>query len=518
MEWFLERFAPRGEAAAFIWADQAYSYAWLAREIDDWGLRLSQAGISPGQVVAVHGDYSPSLSALLLALMANRNIIVPIASASMENQATFSALAQAEVAIAFAPDDTWQVVPGSGQAVTHELLLALRQGGRPGLVLFSSGSTGKSKGIVHDLGLMLEKFRLPRPAWRTIAFLLLDHIGGMNTLLHTLANGGTLITPAGAGASGAGPGAPGTQAGAGAPGAWAGAGPGAAPALGAPPPTAPALGAPPPTAPALGAPPPTAPAPGALPLRTGRSPAEVCAAIARHRADLLPASPTFLNLLLISEAYRQYDLSSLKLITYGTEVMPETVLRRLAAALPGVTLAQTYGLSELGILRAKSRSSDSLWVKVGGEGVETKVVDGVLWVRTRSAMLGYLNAPSPFDGDGWFCTGDRVEQDGEYLRILGRESDWINVGGAKVYPAEVESVLLEMEGVLDATVYGERHPLTGQIVAARVVLAAPEDAVSLKRRVREHCRGRLEGYKVPVKITVTEGPEHNARFKKVRPR
>lgn len=458
--WFIERFAPRGEAPAFIWADQAYLYAWLAHEIDAWGQRLTDAGVAPGQVVAVRGDYSPSLSALLLALMQNRNIIVPIASASTENQVEFSALAQVEVSVEFAADDTWQVSRRDGQAVTHELLLALRQGGRPGLVLFSSGSTGKSKGILHDLGLMLEKFRRPRPAWRTIAFLLLDHIGGMNTLLHTLANGGTLITPAAGGGAGLPAGAP----------------------------------------------------------RTGRSPDEVCAAIARHRADLLPASPTFLNLLLISEAYRQHDLSSLKLVTYGTEVMPETVLRRLSAALPGVTLAQTYGLSELGILRAKSRSSDSLWVKVGGEGVETKVVDGVLWVRTRSAMLGYLNAPSPFDADGWFCTGDRVEQDGEYLRILGRESDWINVGGAKVYPAEVESVLLELDGVLDATVYGERHPLTGQIVAARVVLAAPEDLAGLKRRMREHCRGRLEGYKVPVKVTVIGGPEHNARFKKVRPR
>lgn len=312
-------------------------------------------------------------------------------------------------------------------------------------MLFSSGSTGKSKGIVHDLSLLLEKFRTPRAALKTIAFLLLDHIGGINTLLHTLANAGTLITP------------------------------------------------------------------------TGRSPGEVCAAIARHRAELLPASPTFLNLLLVAEAPLHFDLSSLKLITYGTEVMPETVLHRLSQALPGVTLSQTYGLSELGILRAKSRSSDSLWVKVGGDGVETKIVDGVLWIRTRSAMLGYLNAPSPFTADGWFNTGDRVEQDGEYLRILGRESDWINVGGAKVYPAEEKSVLLEMENVLDATVYGERHPLIGQMVVALVLLARPEDPSSLKQRMRAHCAGRLEPFKIPVKITITDQAVHSVRFKKKRP-
>lgn len=444
IDWFLRRFGPRGEQPAFVWSDRAYSYAWIEKEIGEWQERLRQGGIEPGQVVSVHGDYSPSLSALLLALMANRNVIVPLASASVENQAQFSEMAQVEVAVRFEPDDSWRL-ESQNSAVTNELLLSLRKTGNPGLVLFSSGSTGKSKGIVHDLRLLLEKFQQPRPALRTIALLLLDHIGGINTLLHTLANGGALITP------------------------------------------------------------------------TGRTPGEVCQAIERHRTELLPASPTFLNLLLVAEAYRQYDLSSLKLITYGTEVMPESVLRRLSQALPGVTLSQTYGLSELGILRAKSRASDSLWVKVGGEGVETKILDEVLWVRTRSAMLGYLNAPSPFDEDGWFNTGDKVEQDGEYLRILGRESDWINVGGAKVYPAEIESVLLEMENVLDATVYGERHPLTGQIVVARMLLARPEDPSSLKRRIRSHCRGRLEPFKIPVKVTVTEQPDHSVRFKKRRP-
>lgn len=443
LDWFLARLAPRGEQQAFIWSDQAYSYAWLAQEIVAWQDRLKQHAIEPGQVVAVHGDYSPSLSALLLALTANQNIVVPIASASAENQALFSELAQVEVAFHFEADDAWSMAR-SNRAVTHDLLLALRKRGNPGLVLFSSGSTGKSKGIVHDLSLLLEKFRRPRPSFRAIALLLLDHIGGINTLLHTIANGGMLITPA------------------------------------------------------------------------GRTPSQVCEAVALHRAELLPASPTFLNVLLVAEAYQHYDLSSLRLITYGTEVMPEVILRRLSHLFPGVTLAQTYGLSELGILRAKSKSSDSLWVKVGGEGVETQVIDGVLWIRTASAMLGYLNAPSPFSEDGWFNTGDRVEVDGEYLRFLGRESDWINVGGAKVYPAEVESVLLEMENVVDATVYGERHPLTGQIVVARIRLMTPEEPSSLKRRIRLHCGGRLEPFKIPVKVTVTKEADHSVRLKKRR--
>jgi acyl-CoA synthetase (AMP-forming)/AMP-acid ligase II len=127
--------------------------------------------------------------------------------------------------------------------------------------------------------------------------------------------------------------------------------------------------------------------------------------------------------------------------------MPPATLQRIHKAIPTAELLQTYGLSEVGILRSKSRSSDSLWLKVGGEGFETKVQDGTLWIRAKSAMLGYLNAPSPFDADGWMNTGDAVEVDGDYLRILGRKSEMINVGGLKVYPAEVEDVLAQMPNV-----------------------------------------------------------------------
>lgn len=71
-------------------------------------------------------------------------------------------------------------------------------------------------------------------------------------------------------------------------------------------------------------------------------------------------------------------------------------------------------------------------------------------------MLGYLNAPSPFTDDGWFITGDSVEVNGEYLKILGRKSELINVGGEKVYPQEVENIILELGNVREVTVYGEK--------------------------------------------------------------
>ena len=106
-------------------------------------------------------------------------------------------------------------------------------------------------------------------------------------------------------------------------------------------------------------------------------------------------------------------------------------------------------------------------------------------------MLGYLNAPSPFTADGWLDTGDLVEVDGEYIRFLGRHSELINVGGEKVFPAEVENVILELDNVAEALVYGERNPITGNIVCATVRLMSPEQHREFAERLKCYVAGRL---------------------------
>ncbi len=242
----------------------------------------------------------------------------------------------------------------------------------------------------------------------------------------------------------------------------------------------------------------------------------VCRAIEKHRVHTLPTSPTFLNLLLISGAWAEHDLSSLKVIAYGTEPMPESTLSRLNEALPHVALVQTYGMSELGVLRSRSRDSKSLWLKFTGEGFETKIIDGILWVRAETAMLGYLNAPDLFDAEGWLNTQDAVQVDGEYMRILGRASDLINVGGQKVYPAEVENFLLQMDGVQEVAVFGKAHPMMGQIVAARFNLISPEPLDVFKRRMNAFCRGHIANYQIPVLVELAEASQFGVRFKKLR--
>jgi long-chain acyl-CoA synthetase len=443
IDFLFEVFRQNAEAEAVTWRDQSFTYRKLLDRTHQWCSYLRENRIATGTVIAVEADFSPNAIALMLALVENGCIAVPLTSSVAAKKTEFMAIAGVEALLELDAHDQAQLTRFE-RPRAHELLRRLRECGHPGLILFSSGSTGQSKAAVHDVVGMLAKFKVPRHARRAITFLLYDHIGGFNTMLYQLSNGGCIVTV------------------------------------------------------------------------QDRDPDSVLRSVERHKVELLPTSPTFINLVLLSEAYRRYDLSSLKIVTYGTEPMPESTLRRFHQVLPEIELQQTYGLSEVGILRSKSRSSDSLWVKLGGEGFQTRVVDGILQIKAESAMLGYLNAPSPFTDDGWFNTDDKVEVDGDYFRILGRQSEIINVGGQKVYPAQVESVVQEMPEVAEVSVYGEKNAIMGQIVCAAVRLRESQDARQFHHELRQFCRQRLQDFQIPVRVRLVERAMHGGRFKKNR--
>jgi len=441
LDFLFERFKANKKNPAIIWKEEKYSYNWLLDKTEEVNQLLKEKKINSGDIVALRSDFNPFSIAFLLSLIENRNITVPI-SFAVKTLKEFYSTAEVEKIIEI--QDEQFILKKRKVFVFHELLLKLRKEKHPGLILFSSGSTGKSKASVHDFVPLLNKFKIKRKTLRTITFLLFDHIGGINTLLYILSNTGTIVAP------------------------------------------------------------------------EDRSPESICKLIEKYKVELLPTSPTFINMILISRAYEKYDISSLKLVTYGTETMPESTLRRFHKLFPNIKLKQTYGLSELGILRSISRNSNSLWVKVGGEDYQTKVVDNILYVKAKTSMLGYLNAPSPFDRKGWFNTQDRVEVDGQWIKILGRDTDIINVGGLKVYPTEVESVLLEMSNIIEAVVFPMSNPIMGNVVAAKVVLEKEESLSSLKKRIRKFCKNKLESYKIPAYITISSKPQVSDRFKKTR--
>ena len=440
-----DRWAKIADNDAVIRQDTIRSYGWLIAQVERCTGWLDSAGISEGTVVSLEADYSPLSISLLMALIARQAVIVPLTMNIETRKSELCSLAGVEVRLVVRSDtDEIERHAGFARGDPHLLIQKLRDDGHPGLILFSSGSTGVAKGVVHDLTRLLEKYRTIRHAKRTITFLMFDHIGGLDTMFYTLFNGGCLIAA------------------------------------------------------------------------HDRSPEAICRLVERNRAEVLPVSPTFINLMLLSEAYRRHDLTSLQIVTYGAEVMPEPVLRRFHEVLPGVRTLQKYGLTELGTLRSKSRADDSVWVKIGGEGYAVRVVDQMLQIKAESAMLGYLNAASPFTEDRWFMTGDLVEVDGDWLRILGRKSDMINVGGEKVLPAEVEAVLQMMEGVEDAAVRGEPNPLTGQMVVAHVCLRTEETTEQFRVRMRAFCKDTLPPFKIPQKVRLESGRLHTERQKKLR--
>lgn len=251
-----------------------------------------------------------------------------------------------------------------------------------------------------------------------------------------------------------------------------------------------------------------------------RNPENVCKLIEFHQVDILPTSPTFLNLIVISDAYKRYSLSSLKLITYGTEAMAESLLQKISQILPEVKLLQTFGTSETGIAHTKSMAPDSLYMKITDDGNhEYKIVNEELWLKSKTQVLGYLNVEEngSFTSDGWFKTGDIVEEtpDG-FLKIIGRTKEVINVGGLKVLPIEIESVLLEMDKIDDCIVYGLPNAITGMTVAADIVLKSDNTKSKIKREIRNYCRTRLDSYKIPTKIKIVSRTNFSERFKKMR--
>jgi acyl-coenzyme A synthetase/AMP-(fatty) acid ligase len=253
-------------------------------------------------------------------------------------------------------------------------------------------------------------------------------------------------------------------------------------------------------------------------IPNNRNPSDISNLIQKNNINVLPASPTFLNLMLISDVFENYDFSSLKMVTYGTEAMPETLLLKLKEKLPRVKFLQTFGTSETGIAKTASLSSSSTFLKFDDPNQEYKIVDNELWLRSKTQVLGYINhSNESFTEDGWFKTGDLVEQttDG-FVKIIGRSKEVINVGGEKVMPAEVESVIFELDSIRDCIVRSEKNAITGQMVCAEVVLKDGYNFKEEKLKIKQHCKKKLDSYKVPSRIIEIDEVLFTNRFKKNR--
>lgn len=244
----------------------------------------------------------------------------------------------------------------------------------------------------------------------------------------------------------------------------------------------------------------------------------VASTVARHRVEVMAATPSLLNLFVISGAHRIYDLTSLQTVPYGAEPMPESLLARLKAALPGVNFVQRFGTSETGSLPVRGGAT-GLELLRGRHGFEWRVVDGELHVRSPARALGYLTGETGgFEADGWFRTGDVAEESpAGGIVVRGRRQDVINVGGEKFLPSEVEDLVLGHPMAEQCRVYAVPNALLGQVVAAAIVWRGPEsDPIAVKHALRERLSDEGDRRKLPTVVRLVDGIEFTRNHKTVR--
>lgn len=395
--------------------------------------------IKQGDVVVLIGDFNANSITTLLKLLDKKSIIVPLTKDTFEQHDYFikESLAQ------YVFEENKLIKTISNVQKEHYLLNTLRGKNNPGLILFTTGSTGKPKAIIHDFIPFIERYNTPRPPLKALAFLLFDHIGGINTLLHMLFNQGRVVS---------------------------------------------------------------------IKKRTVQ---EVIKAINNFSIELLPTTPTFLRMMSLYPNIEDHIPNSLKIISYGTERMDQHTLDKLSEKLPSVDFRQTYGMSELGILRIKSKSRNSLFMKISGEGIETKIIDNILYIKAKNKMLGYLNSNSPFENNDWYCTKDLVETDSdEFIKIVGRDSDVINIGGLKFMPSEVEIECLKIPFVKHTKAIGKPNPFTGEHLELFVESDSKNNIDDFKKYITSELKKVLPKYMIPSRIHIQD-LKVSHRFKKL---
>ncbi|WP_269526929.1 AMP-binding protein [Coraliomargarita parva] len=440
-DWIEARLAAFAERTAGHEAGKAYTYGQLLEGVRT--LRDQLSSLPEPRILAVQtGSVIEGLIALL-SMAPTTHTAVPIPDSLPEPLRQMMREVSHCDAILRTSGPTWTLENTTRNSTPKPELYQSLKGS--GLVLFSSGTTGQPKAMLHELRALLDRYQTVQPRDdRTLLLLLFDHIGGLDTAFRSIFAGAFLAIP------------------------------------------------------------------------DQRTPNAIGQAIQTHAITVLPASPTFLNLLLLAGVQETYDCSSLRIIAYGAEAMPEPLLHRLIHAFPSVEFQQKFGTSETGSIRIKSAGNDSLEFRIQDSAIEWKIVDGELWLRSPSRILGYLNSPNDsLEAEGWYRTGDLVQETRPgTLRILGRTNTVINVGGQKVLPAEVEAALASLPEIEACEVYGVEDPIVGQALACRLVTQSEATAREWKKRIRQHCRGRLEPWKIPSLVQVVKELSLTHRMKR----
>ncbi len=244
---------------------------------------------------------------------------------------------------------------------------------------------------------------------------------------------------------------------------------------------------------------------------------QMLASIVKHRATLFPGVPAIFNAIVNASGLDKLDLTSVRSCFSGSAPLPRDVLERFEQ-LTGSKIVEGYGLTETSPVTHANplngrRKIGSIGVPMPNTDVKLIAIDGTtpvptgdageLLIRGPQVMAGYWRQPEEtkavLSDDGWLRTGDlaTMDEDG-YTYIVGRTKDIINVGGYKVYPDEVDAVLMAHAGVHESATIGVPSEKHGERVKSFVVLR--ENQTVTADELIEHARANLAAYKVPREI------------------
>jgi fatty-acyl-CoA synthase len=254
-------------------------------------------------------------------------------------------------------------------------------------------------------------------------------------------------------------------------------------------------------------------------------PLEAMRLIEAERVTIFSGVPTMFITILGHPAFRKHDLRSLRTGSIGAAPVPVEIMRRILDREHGLGMDAlvAYGLTEATGGTHWTRPGDPIEKRVSTVGVRTaeiedRVVDpatgrevpsgqeGELCIKGPTLMIGYYRKPEATAEkvrDGWLHTGDMAVKDADgYVRITGRLTDMIIVGGFNTYPAEIEDFFLRHPKVLDVSVVGVPDPIMGEAVMAFVI--AKEGEPLTPEEIVAFARGRIANFKVPKYVEIVD--------------
>lgn len=244
---------------------------------------------------------------------------------------------------------------------------------------------------------------------------------------------------------------------------------------------------------------------GARLLSPDRSISALAASITQGVTHI-SATPSFWRALLT--ALSSPIAANLKVVTLGGETCPQNLLEELKNRFHGAVIRQIYASTEAGVGFVVSDGMagfPAAWLDVSVQGVQLRVRENELEIRTQRGMLAYIgDGLDPFEA-GWLRTGDLVEIQQDRVLFTGRRDNVVNIGGTKVVPEKVEAVLCNVEGVSDITVSAYPNPILGFILIAHVCASPEADREKVQSALKLHAAAHLPPMARPASYRFVEG-------------